>query len=58
MGSLSSLILIYVSIQRLLAYLISDFQGNAVKCSFTASVNDAKYNNAVVLKFMIESYIF
>ena len=30
-GSLSSLILIYVGIQRLLAYSISDFQGNAEK---------------------------
>ena len=31
MGSLSSLILIYVGIQRLLAYSNSDFQGNAEK---------------------------
>ena len=31
MGSLSSLILIYVGIQRLLAYSISYFQGNAEK---------------------------
>ena len=31
MGSLLSLILIYVGIQRLLAYSIPDFQGNAEK---------------------------
>ena len=51
MGGLSSLILIYVGVQRLLAYSMSDFQGNAEKYSQLTKSNIKHQKHGLFIRF-------